>query len=96
MSVDKDTVRHIAKLSRIAITEEQTAAMVDDLNGILNWVEQLQEVETGDDVPPMTSTVAMQLKRREDEVTDGGYVDKVTRNAKGAEEGFFTVPKVIE
>ena len=95
MSVDKDTVRHIARLSRIAITDEQATAMVGELNGILDWVEQLQDVNT-DDVPPLTSTVAMKLKRRTDEVTDGGYADRVTANAPQGEEGFFTVPKVVE
>ena len=95
MSVDKDTVRHIARLSRIAITEDQTEAMVGDLNGILDWVEQLGEVDAAD-VPPLTSTVAMTLRRRADEVTDGGYAERVTANAPQGEEGFFTVPKVVE
>lgn len=95
MSVDEATVRKIARLARIAITDEQAKPMVSELNGILNWVEQLNEVPT-DDVPPMTSAVDMQMKRRQDEVTDGGYRDRVTSNAPNGEEGFFTVPKVVE
>ncbi len=95
MSVDKDTVRHIARLSRIAITDPEAEAMVGELNGILDWVEQLGEVDVTD-VAPLTSTVAMRLKRRTDEVTDGGYAERVTANAPQGEEGFFTVPKVVE
>ncbi|MGF1454251.1 MAG: Asp-tRNA(Asn)/Glu-tRNA(Gln) amidotransferase subunit GatC [Alphaproteobacteria bacterium] len=95
MSVDQDTVLRIAKLARIAITEDQAKAMQGDLNGILDWVEKLNAV-TIDDVPPLTSTVAMGLKRREDAVTDGGDAARVTGNAPGGEDGFFTVPKVVE
>ncbi len=95
MSVDKDTVRRIARLSRIAITDAQAEAMEGDLNGILHWVEQLNAVDTKD-VPPLTSTVAMGLRQREDAVTDGGYPERVTKNAPQGEDGFFTVPKVVE
>ncbi len=95
MSVDQDTVLRIAKLARIAITEDQATAMQGDLNGILNWVEKLNAVAI-DDVPPLTSTVAMSLKRRPDEVTAGGDAVRVTGNAPGGEDGFFTVPKVVE
>ncbi len=95
MSVDKDTVRRIAHLARIAIKEEQVEPMTGELNGILAWIEQLGEVDT-DGVAPMTSVVEASLPLRKDKVTDGGYPDKVVANAPGAEDGFFTVPKVVE
>lgn len=95
MSVDKDTVRRIAHLARIAITEEELEPMTGELNSILAWVEQLGEVDT-QNVAPMTSVVEANLRRREDKVTDGGYVDRVTANAPNGDDGFFTVPKVVE
>lgn len=95
MSVDKDTVRRIAHLARIAIKEDQLEPMAGELNTILDWVEQLGEVDT-DGVAPMTSVVEASLRLRVDEVTDGGYADKVTKNAPHGEDGFFAVPKVVE
>ncbi len=95
MSVDTATVRHIAKLARIAATDEEIEALVPELNNILRWVEQLQEVDvTG--VEPMTAVIPNRLRMRDDEVTDGGIRDKVLQNAPLAEHGFFAVPKVIE
>lgn len=95
MSVDKETVRGIAHLARIAIKEDQLEPMAGELNTILDWVEQLGEVDT-DGVAPMTSVVEATLRTRADEVTDGGYPDKVTKNAPNGEDGFFAVPKVVE
>lgn len=95
MSVDKETVRRIAHLARIAIKEEELEPMTGELNTILAWVEQLGEVDT-DDVAPMTSVVEISLRRRADEITDGGYADRVMKNAPNAAEGFFAVPKVVE
>ncbi len=95
MSVDQETVRRIAKLARIQISDDQAKAMEGDLNGILDWVEKLNAVDITD-VPPLTSTVAMRLKRRADEVSDGNNVAGVTGNAPQGEDGFFTVPKVVE
>ena len=95
MSVDKETVRRIAHLARIAIKEEELEPMTGELNTILAWVEQLGEVDT-DNVAPMTSVVEAKLRRRADEITDGGYADRVTKNAPNAAEGFFAVPKVVE
>lgn len=95
MSVDKDTVRRIAHLARIAIKEEELEPMTGELNTILAWVEQLREVDT-DGVPPMTSVVEATLRLRPDEVTDGGYADRVTKNAPNGNNGFFAVPKVME
>ena len=95
MSVDAATVRHIARLARIAVSEPEAEAMVPELNGILSWVEQLQEVDvTG--VEPMTAVIPNKLRLRADIVTDGGMRDEVLKNAPVAEHGFFAVPKVIE
>ncbi len=95
MSVDHATVRKIASLARIAVTEEQVEAMVPELNNILGWIEQLGEVDTSD-VQPMTAVIANHLRLRDDAVTDGNVRDKVLANAPAAEHGFFGVPKVIE
>jgi aspartyl-tRNA(Asn)/glutamyl-tRNA(Gln) amidotransferase subunit C len=95
MSVDRETVRRIARLARLAVDEEQVAAMEAELNALLSWVEQLQEVNV-EGVPPMTSVVAQQLKMREDQVTDGGCADDLMANAPAAENHFLVVPKVVE
>jgi aspartyl-tRNA(Asn)/glutamyl-tRNA(Gln) amidotransferase subunit C len=95
MSVDSDTVRRIARLARIAVDDEELAAMAKELNALLAWVEQLSEVNV-DSVPPMTSVVEQKLKMREDVVTDVGSAEDVLRNAPSSEEGFFLVPKVVE
>jgi aspartyl-tRNA(Asn)/glutamyl-tRNA(Gln) amidotransferase subunit C len=95
MSVDKDTVRRIAKLARIALPEDRVAPMEGELNGILKWVEQLNEVDvTG--VEPMTSVVAQNLRMREDVVTAGGDAAAIVANAPESEDNFFLVPKVVE
>ena len=95
MSVDPATVRHIAKLARIAVTDEEVAALAPELSNILGWVEQLQEVDVSA-VEPMSAVIPNRLRLREDEVTDGGIRDAVLANAPAAEHGFFAVPKVIE
>jgi len=95
MSVDRDTVRRIARLARLAVDEDQAAAMEVELNALLAWVEQLQEVNV-EGVAPMTSVVESRLKMREDVVTDGGYADDLMKNAPQAEDHFFVVPKVVE
>jgi aspartyl-tRNA(Asn)/glutamyl-tRNA(Gln) amidotransferase subunit C len=95
MSVDAKTVRYIARLARVAVTEDRIEPMQRDLNAILRWVEQLSEVDT-DGVPPMTSVIEARLKMREDKVTDGGDPERVTGNAPEGADGFFTVPKVVE
>jgi aspartyl-tRNA(Asn)/glutamyl-tRNA(Gln) amidotransferase subunit C len=95
MSVDNDTVNKIARLSRIAISEQEAEKMVGELNGILAWVEQLGEVDvTG--VEPMTAVIPNALRMRDDVVTDGNMRDKVLANAPAKEGIFFGVPKVIE
>ena len=95
MSVDKDTVRRIASLARLALEEERVPPMVEELNGILAWVELLKEVEVAG-IAPMTSVVEQRLKMRDDVVTDGGNADALMLNASGGEDHFFVVPKVVE
>ena len=95
MSVDAATVKKIASLARIAITDEEVARIAPELDNILGWIEQLGEVDTSS-VEPMTAVIANTLRLREDVVTDGGKRDAVLANAPQAEHGFFTVPKVIE
>lgn len=95
MSVDKDTVRRIAKLARIALDDEGVEHMAQELNGIMTWVKQLDEVDvTG--VVPMTSVVAQKLRMRDDIVTEGGQADVLMANAPRGEDHFFVVPKVVE
>jgi aspartyl-tRNA(Asn)/glutamyl-tRNA(Gln) amidotransferase subunit C len=95
MSVDTETVRKIASLARIAVTEGEVEAMTGELNNILGWVEQLGEVDT-DGIEPLAAVIPNQLRLREDVITDGDVRDKVLANAPQAEHGFFAVPKVIE
>jgi aspartyl-tRNA(Asn)/glutamyl-tRNA(Gln) amidotransferase subunit C len=95
MSVDTATVRHIARLARIAVSDAEVAALAPELNNILGWVEQLQEVDVSG-VEPMTAVIPNHLRLRDDVVTDGGIRDEVLANAPVAEHGFFAVPKVIE
>jgi aspartyl-tRNA(Asn)/glutamyl-tRNA(Gln) amidotransferase subunit C len=95
MSVDTVIVRHIAKLARIAVSDAEVDALVPELNNILGWVEQLQEVDVSG-VEPMTAVIPNILRLRDDVVTDGGVRDAVLANAPVAEHGFFAVPKVIE
>ena len=95
MSVDKDTVRRIAKLARLAVPETRLEPMAAELNGIFQWVEMLGEVNV-EGVPAMTSVVAHKLRWRADEVSDGNVADGLMRNAPDSEENFFVVPKVVE
>jgi aspartyl-tRNA(Asn)/glutamyl-tRNA(Gln) amidotransferase subunit C len=95
MSVSKDQVRHIAKLARIAMSDEEIERLVPELNGIIGWVEQLGEVNT-DGVEPLTAVIDQKLRLRDDAVTDGDCRDAVLANAPEAQHGFFAVPKVIE
>ena len=95
MSVDTATVRHIAKLARLAVTDAEAEALVPELNNILGWIEQLQEVDVSG-IEPMTAVIPNTLRLRDDIVTDGDKRDDVLANAPVAEHGFFAVPKVIE
>ena len=95
MSVTNEQVRHIAKLARIAMSDEEIERLAPELNNILGWVEQLGEVNT-DGVEPLTAVIEQKLRLRDDAVTDGDCREAVLANAPGAEHGFFAVPKVIE
>lgn len=95
MSVDAITVRKIAALARIAVTDGEVDAMVPEFNNILAWIEQLGEVDTAG-VAPLSAVIPNALRWREDVVTDGDIRDEVLANAPQAEHGFFAVPKVIE
>ena len=95
MSVDEKTVRRIATLARVSLSEEQVLPMAQELNGILAWVEQLREINV-DGVPPMTSVVEQRLRMREDVVTEENAAAALMQNAPAAEDHFFVVPKVVE
>ena len=95
MQVDEDTVRRIARLARIKITDEEATGLQSELSGILDWVEQLSEVDT-ENVEPMTRVVPIELKQRQDVVNDGGKADAVVGNAPQTQDHFFVVPKVVE
>lgn len=95
MQVDESTVRRIARLARIRITDEEAKSLESELTQILSWVEQLGEVDTAN-VEPMTRVVAQKLKKREDRVTDGGIADDIVRNAPMVDDHYFVVPKVVE
>src|SRR3954452_5609736 len=95
MSITSDQVRHIAKLARIAMSEEELERLVPELNNILGWVEQLGEVDT-DGVEPLTAVIEQKLRLRDDVVNDGNIREEVLANAPEAQHGFFAVPKVIE
>ncbi|MFP5448978.1 MAG: aspartyl/glutamyl-tRNA(Asn/Gln) amidotransferase subunit C [Caulobacterales bacterium 32-67-6] len=95
MAIDAATVRKVAKLARIAEPEERIEPLARELNGILTWIEMLNEVDT-DGVEPMTSVVHQGLPMREDVVTEGGDPARVLANAPKAAKDFFVVPKVVE
>ena len=95
MSVDADTVRRIAHMARIAVTEAEVPHLQGELNAMLAFVEQLSEVDV-EGVEPMTSVMPMEMKKRQDVVTDGGIADDVVANAPATENHFFLVPKVVE
>jgi aspartyl-tRNA(Asn)/glutamyl-tRNA(Gln) amidotransferase subunit C len=95
MSVDAATVRHIAKLARVAVSDAEVEALVPELSNILGWIEQLGEVDVSG-VEPMTAVIPNKLRLREDLVTEGDRRDDILANAPVAEHGFFAVPKVIE
>jgi aspartyl-tRNA(Asn)/glutamyl-tRNA(Gln) amidotransferase subunit C len=95
MSVDAATVKRVARLARIAVSEAEVDVLRGELNAILGFVEQLNEVDVSG-VEPMTAVVAMKMKEREDVVTEGGNAEKIVANAPAREANFFVVPKVVE
>ena len=95
MSVTNEQVRHIARLARIAMSDKEIERLAPELNNILSWVEQLDEVDTAG-IEPLTAVIDQKLRLRDDGVTDGDIRDEVLANAPNAQHGFFAVPKVIE
>lgn len=95
MSVDKDAVRHVAELARIAVPEDELDRLAGELSAVLNWADQLAEVDV-EGVEPLISPNPMRLRLRPDEVTEGNRRDDVLMNAPNARDGFYTVPKVVE
>ena len=95
MSVNIKTVKRVARLSRIAVKDDEAERMANELNAILGFVEQLDEVNV-DNVEPLTSVIPMTLRTREDVVTDGNKASDIVANAPLSEDNFFLVPKVIE
>ena len=95
MSVDQATVKRVARLARLKVKDEDLPKLAGELNAILGWIEQLNEVDVSK-VEPMTSVVSMKMKMRKDEVTDGHYPAKIITNAPAQEDSFFMVPKVVE
>ena len=95
MSVDVQRVKEVARLARIAITDQEAQELTGDMNEILGWVEQLDNVDITN-VEPMTAVVDTKIKLRSDEISDGNYAEKIVSNAPKSEDDFFMVPKVIE
>lgn len=95
MSLDHATVRRIARLARIEVTEDEVETYVGELSNIFDWIDQLSEVDT-ENVLPMTRVVDVQLPKRKDVVADGDARDDVLANAPASDDGYFVVPKVLE
>ncbi|MDE2788897.1 MAG: Asp-tRNA(Asn)/Glu-tRNA(Gln) amidotransferase subunit GatC [Paracoccaceae bacterium] len=95
MSIDRDTARRVANLARIDVPEGEIDGLADELSGIITFMQALRDVNV-DGVPAMTSVTPMEFKRRDDEVTDGNFSEKVLSNAPDCREGYFVVPKVVE
>jgi aspartyl-tRNA(Asn)/glutamyl-tRNA(Gln) amidotransferase subunit C len=95
MSVDAATVKRIGRLARIRVEEHEVETYREELNAMLGFVEQLDEVDVSG-VEPMTSVTPMQLRRRDDVISDGGYPERIVKNAPLSEDNFFMVPKVVE
>jgi len=95
MSIDKENIKHTAKLARISLDENKVESLSKDLSNIFSFIEKLNKIDT-DKVNPLTSILDQSLRTREDEVTDGGIRDKILENSPNTNEEFFIVPKVIE
>lgn len=95
MSIDQDMVKRVAKLARIAVSDDETSALATELSSIMGWIDQLDEVDT-DGVEPVYSVMDIASAWREDAIADGGYPDKILANAPKTHDQHFVVPKVIE
>jgi len=95
LALDTDTVRRIARLARIRVPDDELPTLADELSRIMDWIEQLNAVDTSN-IEPMTSVADIRLPQREDKVTDGNAPEKVLANAPDRQGNFFAVPKVVE
>ena len=95
MAIDAATVRKVAHLARIKTPDDRLEPLAGELNGIMSWIDQLNEVDV-EGVEPMTSVIPMVMKKRTDVVTDGAKADDIVANAPASEDHFFVVPKVVE
>ena len=95
MSIDKDTVKHISKLARISLDENNVESLSKDLTSIMKFIENLNKLNT-DKIAPLTSIINVSLKSRKDEVKDGKIRDQILKNSPEKNDEFFVVPKVIE
>ena len=95
MSIDKDTVKHIAKLARISLDEKKINNLSKDLSSIMKFIEKLNELNT-DKISPLTSIINASLRTRKDEIKDGKIRDQILKNSPDKNEEFFVVPKVVE
>ena len=95
MSIDTATVRHIAHLARIAVTDDEVERLKGEINDVLAFVEQLSEVDVAR-IEPMTSVTPRAMKKRPDVVTDGEIADDIVKNAPAVQDHLFLVPKVVE
>ena len=95
MSIDKDTVKHIAKLARISLDEKKINSLSKDLSSIMEFIEKLNELNT-DKTSPLTSIINASLRTREDEIKEGKIRDQILKNSPDKNEEFFVVPKVVE
>jgi aspartyl-tRNA(Asn)/glutamyl-tRNA(Gln) amidotransferase subunit C len=95
MAIDAETIRRVARLARIAVRDDEVAHLQGEVNAVLAFVEQLNEVDI-EGVEPMTSVTPMEMKKRQDVVTDGGIADDILANAPASENHFFLVPKFVE
>jgi aspartyl-tRNA(Asn)/glutamyl-tRNA(Gln) amidotransferase subunit C len=95
MSVDDATVKRVARLARLKVEDSDVPRLAGELNAILHWIEQLNEVDVAS-IEPLTSVVTMKMKMRDDVVADGHYPERVVGNAPARDDGFFMVPKVVE
>ena len=95
MSIDKDTVKHIAKLARISLDEKKINSLSKDLSSIIEFIEKLNDLNT-EKIVPLTSIINASLQSRKDEILEGKIRDQILKNSPEKNEEFFVVPKVIE
>ncbi len=95
MSLNKEDIAKVARLARLKMNDDELAQVAPKLSGIINFVEQLAQVDT-ENVKPLASVVDIAIEMREDEINDAGYADKILKNAPEETQGYFVVPNVIE